>query len=61
MINHIKQYEKVENTFEEIQEEYNKFKKNISLENRNSFRRKVNIHRKALTRLLTSMNNIFLK
>lgn len=61
MINHTKQYEKVENTFKEVQEEYSRFKKNISYENRNNLKRKINKHREALTNLITSVNNIFFK
>ena len=61
MINHKVQFEKVESTFEEVQEEYQKFKKNVSYENRNNLKRKVNKHRETLTNLLTCVNNIFLK
>lgn len=61
MINHKKQFEKIEKTFEDMQEEYNKFKKNISFENRNNLKQKVNKHRQALTEFVTTINNIFLK
>lgn len=61
MINHKNQYEKVEDTFKEVQQEYQAFKKNVSYENRNNLKRKVNKHRQALTELITSVNNIFLK
>ncbi len=61
MINHKKQFERVENTFKELQQEYNNFKKKESYENRNKFKQKVEKHRDALTRCMLSINNIFLK
>lgn len=61
MINHINKYEKVENTFKEVQQEYQVFKKKISYENRNNLKRKIKEHRQALSELVTSVNNIFLR
>lgn len=59
MINHKKQFERVENTFEELQQEYTNFKKQESYENRNKLKQKVKEHRDALTKCMMSVNNIF--
>ena len=59
MINHKKQFEIVENTFEELQQEYTNFKKQESYENRNKLKQKVKKHRDAFTNCMMSVNNIF--
>lgn len=59
MINHKKQFERVENTFEELQQEYCNFKKQESYENRNKLKQKVKEHRDALTEFMLNINNIF--
>lgn len=59
MINHKKQFERVESTFEELQEEYSNFKKQELYENRNKLKQKVKKHREALTEFMLNINNIF--
>lgn len=59
MINHKKQFERVESTFEELQHEYNNFKKQESYENRNKLKQKVKEHRDVITNFMSSINNIF--
>lgn len=59
MINHKKQFERVESTFEELQQEYCNFKKQESYENRNKLKQKVKEHREALTEFMLNINNIF--
>lgn len=59
MINHKKQFERVESTFEELQQEYNNFKKQESYENRNKLKQKVKEHRDVITNFMSSINNIF--
>lgn len=59
MINHKKQFERVESTFEELQQEYSNFKKQELYENRNKLKQKVKKHREALTEFMLNINNIF--
>lgn len=61
MINHIEQYNRVEETFKELQKEYEIFRKNTTYRNRTMLSYKIKEHRQALTNLNTSINNIFLK
>ena len=61
MINHTKQYERVEDTFKEVQKEYQIFKKNVSYANRNKLKLKIDEHREAINNLVASVNNIFFK
>lgn len=61
MINHTEQYNRVEKTFEEFKREYEIFRKNITYNNRVQLNNKIREHRKAVTDLNTSINNIFLK
>ena len=61
MINYAKQFEKVENTFEEVRLEYETFKKNVTYKNRNDLKLKIDKHREALNELVRSVNSIFFK
>ena len=61
MINHIKQFQKVKNSFKELEKEYETFIKKTSYENRNLLKDKIKKHRTAITDFTTSINNIFLK
>lgn len=61
MTNHTEQFKRVEDTFEELTKEYEIFKKRISYSNRNNLKAKINEHREALTKLMTSVNDMFLK
>ena len=61
MINHTEQYNRVKDTFKELEEEYKAFKKNVSYENRSNLKLKINQHRESLNNLVSSINNIFLK
>lgn len=61
MINHTEQYNRVKDTFKELEEEYKVFKKNVSYENRSNLKLKINQHRESLNNLVSSINNIFLR
>lgn len=61
MINHTEQYNRVKDTFKELEEEYKAFKKNVSYENRSNLKLKINQHRESLNNLVSSINNIFLR
>lgn len=61
MINHTDQYNRIENTFREIQKEYEIFRKNPTYRNRLLIQNKIKEHRQSLTNFTTSINNIFMK
>lgn len=61
MINYKEQYNKVENTYKELEKEFKVFKKKISYENRCNLKLKINQHREAINKLVSSIDNIFLK
>lgn len=61
MINHINQFQKVKNTFEELEKEYEIFIKKTSYENRSLLKAKIQKHRTAISYFTASIDNIFLK
>ncbi|MCI8618316.1 MAG: hypothetical protein HFJ60_08835 [Clostridia bacterium] len=61
MINHVEQFKRVKETFEDFEKEYKTFKKKISYENRSNLKLKINQHRESLSNLVSSINNIFLR
>ena len=61
MINHVEQFKRVKETFEDFEKEYKTIKKKISYENRSNLKLKINQHRESLSNLVASINNIFLK
>ncbi len=61
MINHQKQYNRVENTYKELQIEYEIFRKKPTYKNRTMINQKIQEHREAISSLKASINNIYLK
>lgn len=61
MINHTEQYNRVEETFKELQKEYEIFRKNPTYRNRIMIKNKIKEHRQSIYGLTSSINNIFLK
>lgn len=61
MINHTKQYNRVESTYKEVQREYEIFRKKPTYNNRTIINQKIQEHREAISNLKASINNIYLK
>lgn len=61
MINHTKQYSRVENTYKELQKEYEIFRKNPTYSNKTQLINKIKEHRESIYNLKASINNIYLK
>ena len=61
MINHINQFKKVKETFEEVEKQYEIFIKKTTYENRNLLKIKIKKHRAIISDFIASINNIFLK
>lgn len=61
MINHKDKFNKVKETMNDLEQEYEVFRKNITYSNRNSLKLKVKEHRNAVADFITSVSNIFLK
>ena len=61
MINHIEQYKRLENTYKELEREYEIFRKKPTYNNRTIINQKIQEHREAISNLKTSINNIYLK
>lgn len=61
MINHQKQYNGVENTYKELQREYEIFRKKPTNNNRKMINQKIQEHREAISNLKANINNIYLK
>lgn len=60
MINHYKQIEDVEYTYNQLTKEYKKFYKDNNVENRNNLKRKIKDHRDAITRLVATLDNMYI-
>lgn len=61
MINHIEQYKRLENTYKELEREYEIFRKKPTYKNRIIINEKIQEHREAISNLKTSINNIYFK
>lgn len=61
MTNHKDKFNKVKETMNDLEQEYETFSKNVTYNNRNSLKSKLNKHREAVTNFMTSINNIFLR
>jgi len=61
MINHQEQYKRLENTYKELQKEYEVFRKKPTYNNRTMVNQKIQEHRESIYDLKASINNIYLK
>lgn len=61
MINHQEQYNRVENTYKELEKEYEIFRKKPTYNNRTQVINKIKEHRESIYDLKVSIKNIYLK
>lgn len=61
MINHQDYKNRLQSTYINLLKEYEIFCKQNTLENKYNVKKKINEHREVLNRLMTCINNLFLK